>query len=131
MELPLRIDKKSGIPVYIQLEERIRLLVHGGRLRPGDLLPTVRSLAVDLKLNANTVARVYRDLQKEGVLELRRGIGTFVAETAGQPIETEAFAAFSNRVDELIEIGRSLGLSAKEISQLIQARWKEPHDAQR
>lgn len=129
MELPLHIDKHSGIPVYIQLAERIRLLVHEGKLRPGDPLPTVRSLAVDLKLNANTVARVYRDLQREGVLALRRGIGTFVAETAGQPIASESFQVLSTRVDELIELGRSLGLSAKELSQFIQARWRDHQDA--
>lgn len=129
MSLPLHIDKHSGIPVYIQLAERIRLLVHEGRLQPGDPLPTVRGLAVDLKLNANTVARVYRDLQREGVLALQRGIGTFVAETAGQPIASDAFRVLTGQVDELIELGRSVGMSAKELSQFIQARWKDHQDA--
>jgi len=129
MDLPLHIDKHSGIPVYIQLEERIRLLVHEGRLTPGDPLPTVRALAVDLQLNANTVARVYRDLQREGILALERGIGTFVADTAGEPIASESFAALTAQVDELIEFGRSLGMSAKELSQFIQARWKDNQDA--
>jgi GntR family transcriptional regulator len=125
MDLPLHIDRSSGIPVHIQLGERIRLLVHQGVLGPGAALPTVRSLAVQLKLNANTVARVYRDLQHEGVLTLRRGVGTFVAETAAEPIASESFALLAERTDALIELGRTLGLSAAELSQFIQTRWKD------
>ena len=80
MSLFSEIDKGSGIPFYIQLSEQIRLLVHEGRLGAGDPLPTVRELAVELEVNANTVARVYRDLQQAGVLDLRRGVGTFVSD---------------------------------------------------
>ena len=80
MNFPLKIDKRSGIPIYIQLGESIRLLIREGKLKPGDDLPTVRSLAVQLGINANTVARVYRELQTDGLLRLERGIGTFVAE---------------------------------------------------
>ena len=82
MTLPIAVDKQSGIPIYVQLAERIRLLVREGRLKPGDSMPTVRKLAVDLGVNANTVARVYRDLQADGVLRLERGLGTSVADTS-------------------------------------------------
>ena len=62
------IDRTRPTPVYVQLQEQIRLLVHRGVLEPGDLMPTVRSLAVELGVNANTVTRVYRELQSQGVL---------------------------------------------------------------
>ena len=83
MELRIEIEKRSAVPIYAQLRDQIRLLVLRGALAPGDSMPTVRALAVDLGVNANTVARVYRDLQTEGVLRLERGVGTFVTEGGG------------------------------------------------
>lgn len=80
MSLSVRINRKNGIPLYVQLEEQIRVLMHRGELQPGDLMPTVRELAVQLEINSNTVARVYRDLQNDGLLNLKRGIGTFVSD---------------------------------------------------
>ena len=82
MSLAVQINKTNGIPLYIQLEEQIRLLMHRGELKPGDLMPTVRSLAVELEINSNTVSRVYRDLQNEGLLTLKRGVGTSISEQA-------------------------------------------------
>ena len=76
--LAVDIEKGSAVPIYAQLRDQIRLLIHRGALVPGDMMPTVRALAVDLGINANTVARVYRDLQSEGLLRLERGIGTSV-----------------------------------------------------
>jgi GntR family transcriptional regulator len=75
----LDIDPSSPVPLHAQLAERIRLAIATGRLAPGDRLPTVRQLAVDLRVNSNTVARVYMELERAGVLETRRGLGTFVA----------------------------------------------------
>ena len=73
------IDAANPMPLYAQLERAIRLKIATGLLRPGDQLPTVRQLAVDLRINANTVARVYGELERAGVVETRRGIGTFVS----------------------------------------------------
>ena len=73
------IDPNDETPIYAQIERGIRAAIASGRLHVGDQLPTVRQLAVDLRVNANTVARVYGDLDKSGVLETRRGIGSFVA----------------------------------------------------
>jgi len=72
------IDTRDRTPIYAQLNRALRAAIAAGRLRPGDQLPTVRQLAVDLRLNANTVARVYTDLERDGVLETRRGVGSFV-----------------------------------------------------
>jgi GntR family transcriptional regulator len=77
------VDPKHPTPIYVQLDQGIRAAIATGRLAVGDQLPTVRQLAVELRVNANTVARVYTELERAGVLETRRGVGTFVA--ARQP----------------------------------------------
>src|SRR5262245_30679629 len=73
------IDPRDPTPIYAQLDRALRAAIAAGRLHPGDQLPTVRQLAVDLRVNANTVARVYADLERDGVLETRRGVGSFVS----------------------------------------------------
>jgi GntR family transcriptional regulator len=75
------IDTRDATPLHAQLERGILAAIAAGRLVPGDQLPTVRQLAVDLRVNANTVAKVYAHLERGGVLQTRRGVGTFVAAT--------------------------------------------------
>ena len=72
------IDPHDPTPIYAQLERGLRAAIVTNRLRPGDQLPTVRQLAVDLQVNANTVARVYAELERSGVIETRRGVGSFI-----------------------------------------------------
>ena len=76
------IDTRDAMPLHAQIERSIRVAIASLRLRPGDQLPTVRQLAVSLRINANTVAKVYTHLERTGALETRRGVGTFVAEPA-------------------------------------------------
>src|SRR5947207_1731136 len=76
------IDVHDPTPIYAQLDRGLRAAIAAGRLQPGDQLPTVRQLAVELRVNANTVARVYAELERAGILETRRGVGSFVAATA-------------------------------------------------
>jgi GntR family transcriptional regulator len=78
------IDAKDKTPLYAQLERGLRAAMATSRLRPGDQLPTVRQLAVELRINANTVARVYADLERSGAIETRRGVGSFVTASADQ-----------------------------------------------
>src|SRR6476660_226320 len=98
----LTIDSRDPTPIYAQLNRALRAAIATGRLTPGDQLPTVRQLAVELRVNANTVARVYVDLERDGVLETRRGVGSFVAATpqrARPPAEhTRRLRAFATRV---------------------------------
>jgi GntR family transcriptional regulator len=122
-----QIDRASPLPVYVQLAEQIRLLIHRGALAPGDPLPTVRELAVALSLNANTVTRVYRDLQQEGLLRLERGLGTSVA--PGQHREPTLadrdYQRIVKRTRELVVLCRESGLTARELAQLVESIWKE------
>ena len=114
----IEIDDRDSTPIYAQIERALRAAIATGRLKTGDQLPTVRALAVDLKVNANTVARVYADLERNGILETRRGVGSFVSaspEQARSPSEHQRrLRAFVTRtlasathegftLDELIE----------------------------
>jgi GntR family transcriptional regulator len=74
-----QVDAKHPTPLYAQLERSIRFAIATGRLRLGEQLPTVRQLAVELRINANTVAKVYAELERARVVETRRGVGTFVS----------------------------------------------------
>jgi GntR family transcriptional regulator len=94
------VDSKSPTPIYAQLDRSIRAAIATGELEAGSQLPTVRQLAVDLAVNANTVARVYAQLERDGVLETRRGVGTFVREAASPQV------ARTHRERELRELMR-------------------------
>ena len=80
MSSVFQVNTSHPMPLYAQLEQTIRFAIVTGKLRSGEQLPTVRQLAVDLRINANTVAKVYAELERAGVVETRRGVGTFVSE---------------------------------------------------
>ena len=89
--------QNNGIPIYVQLREQILALIGRGTLKPGSQLPTMREVAVALKIDLNTVQRAYAELERDGVLAKRRGMGSFVTEAPPAPRDarkrTEAFAA--------------------------------------
>jgi GntR family transcriptional regulator len=78
-----RPNPSSGVPIYLQLMEQVKHAIETGALRPGDQLPGIRPLAEELVINPNTVAKAYRELEHEGVIELRHGAGAFVSGNAG------------------------------------------------
>jgi GntR family transcriptional regulator len=94
------VDSNSATPIYAQLDRSIRTAIATGELAVGVQLPTVRQLAVDLAVNANTVARVYAQLERDGMLETRRGVGTFVRES---PSPQAARAHRERELRELIQ----------------------------
>jgi GntR family transcriptional regulator len=126
MPLQLAIDVRDATPIYAQLERGLRAAIASGRLAAGDQLPTVRQLAVDLQVNANTVARVYADLERAGVLETRRGVGSFVRATAARarpPGEHDRrLRAFVTRV---IADAATNGFTPEELVAQIDAHRKE------
>jgi GntR family transcriptional regulator len=95
------IDPHDPTPLYAQLDRAIRVAIATGRLEAGDRLPTVRQLAVELRINAYTVAKVYGELERAGVLETRRGVGTSVratsAEAATLPARKQQLTALADR----------------------------------
>jgi GntR family transcriptional regulator len=123
---PFTIDAADPTPIYAQLDRAIRAAVATGRLKAGDQLPTVRQLAVELKLNANTVARVYGELEQAGVLETRRGVGTFVTERPPEPAHgrqhKQHLRAFAERV-RMEAAAR--GFSVPELLEQLEAAHKK------
>jgi len=114
------IDPKSAVPIYLQIIGQIRRQVAAGLLAPGDQLPSVRDLASQLLINPNTAARVYRDLERDGLIETRRGQGTYVSPTAAALPEPERARIVSERLKETIDEARGLGLSDGAILNLCQ-----------
>ncbi|HEV2706861.1 MAG TPA: GntR family transcriptional regulator [Pyrinomonadaceae bacterium] len=117
-------NQTSGVPIYVQLMEQVKHAVETGALRAGDQLPPIRKVAEDLVVNPNTVAKVYRELEHEGVIELRHGAGAFV--TAGAA-ESEPPSARAERLRKAQAVVRgaatrldALGLSEEEMRRLFE-----------
>ena len=119
--MDLWIEPESKVPIYAQIEEQIRSMVAAGQLRPGDQLPTIRQLAADLRINYNTVARAYLDLDHEGVIRTQRGRGTFVA---GVPDEEEMAQVreeqLHNILSACLEEAQRLGYTPGEVAAAFQ-----------
>lgn len=122
----IAIDPRDPTPLYAQLECGIRVAIATGRLKPGDQLPTVRQMAVDLRVNANTVAKVYLALEREDVVVTKRGVGTFVTES--QPDESHS-ASRERQLKALTERfltdSTSLGFTPREVARYLAQRIKE------
>jgi GntR family transcriptional regulator len=122
----IQIDARDSTPIYAQIERALRAAIAAGRLAAGDQLPTVRQLAVDLQVNANTVARVYADLERQGVLETRRGVGSFVlaSPTKARPPSEHArrLRAFATRV---LADATAAGFTAAEVIAQLDAHRKD------
>jgi GntR family transcriptional regulator len=117
------IDQADRTPVYAQLERGIRSAIASGRLAVGDQLPTVRQLAVELRVNANTVAKVYTFLERAGVLETRRGVGTFIAARSPEPQEESLRRSDLGRlVDRFLADLSSHGFHVDDAMPVLQAR---------
>jgi GntR family transcriptional regulator len=122
----VQIDPRDSTPIYAQIERALRAAIATGRLKAGDQLPTVRQLAVDLQINANTVARVYADLERQGVLETRRGVGSFISaspEQARPPDEHQR--RLTSFVTRVLADAAAAGLSAQDLVTGIQSHLKE------
>lgn len=123
MNLPIQIDTADPLPIYAQLEKGIRLAIATGKLHLGDQLPTVRQLAVALRVNANTVAKVYAELERTGILESRRGVGTFVrAAVTGPMVSTARQQQLVQLTDRFLIEVTNLGFTLPELIAHLQAR---------
>ena len=117
----LRPNPSSGVPIYLQLMEHVKHAIETGALRPGEQLPGIRPLAEELVINPNTVAKAYRELEHEGVIELRHGAGAFVSGNARAKKVTDKFRAGKTIVAAAIERLRARGVTDEEIRRLFEA----------
>jgi GntR family transcriptional regulator len=117
----LRPNPSSGVPIYLQLMEQLKHGIETGALRPGEQLPGMRRLAEELVINPNTVAKAYRELEHEGVIELRQGTGAFVAANARATQMTDTFRVAQEIVAAAIRRLHDRGVTDDEIRRLFEA----------
>ncbi|HEX4277512.1 MAG TPA: GntR family transcriptional regulator [Bryobacteraceae bacterium] len=110
-----RLDMRSGVPVYRQIIDQVHAARASGVVRPGDQLPTVRQLAVDLSINPNTVVRAYRELELTGALTTQQGTGTFITDTKVKHDEEERERRLDQLVAEFAARAGREGFTVKEL----------------
>src|SRR5512135_3617571 len=121
----IRVDPTLPSPIWSQIEESVRHLVASGALRPGAVVPSVRDLARDQRINPNTVAKAYQRLVEAGVLETRRGEGTFVAEKPPAMPAGERARVLREGATRLATLAVNLGASRAEAAAALQSAWPE------
>jgi GntR family transcriptional regulator len=119
----LDLNSADDRPIYGQIADRVKFAVAGGVLRPGDLVPSVRELSKQLVVNPNTVARAYRDLQTEGLLESVRGMGLQVADGAVDRCRAARREMVRQRLRQVIEEARQSKMDPAEIEAILREEW--------
>lgn len=129
MWLPIRIDEQRPEPLYHQITTQLRRLILGGQLQAGTTLPSIRELAMSLKCSAITVRRVYQDLENEGLIRTRQGMGTFVANIGDTVKSAQVLAHVADQLGQAIEDGLQQQCTLDELetlfAELIQIKRKE------
>ena len=120
-----QVDSKHPTPIYHQLDRSIRFAIATGKLSIGDQLPTVRQLAVELRINANTVAKVYAELERSGVVETRRGVGTFVTARPNEAASSrDRERHLKELTDHFIAQSHDRGFSLDDVIEHLEKRRK-------
>lgn len=114
------LDPKTGTPFYRQVIDQIRFGIAAGKLKAGEQLPTVRALAVDLKVNLNTIAKAYKELEIQNVLQTQQGTGTFISETTIRLSDKEKNSKLKEICNEFSAIAFSYGFSIDDIINQLQ-----------
>ena len=120
--MDIHISPHDGVPIYLQIVNQVKYLVASGRLAPGEELPAIRILALQLQVNPNTVARAYRELEVAGVVEKRRTAGTYVSDAGSRLARRERLKIVAERIDALLAEARSLGIGTDEVIDLVRQR---------
>jgi GntR family transcriptional regulator len=120
--MQLRISVQDGAPIYQQIVEQVKYLVAAGRLKPGDDVPPIRVLAEQLRINPNTVARAYLELEREGMVTMRRGFGTTVAQVKSLLPRREKLRILAEPADVLLTHARHLDIELEDVIKLLRER---------
>lgn len=123
--IEFHLEGRSGVPTYLQIVHQVRQAVRLGILRPGDQLPTVKEVVAQLTINPNTVLHAYRQLDLEGIVEGRRGVGTFVASDV-PPIEPVDVKSLRSSLQRWIEQARATGLDEESMGALFADALRPP-----
>lgn len=122
--IDFKLDPKSGVPFYRQIIDQIRYGVANGDLKVGEQLPTVRALAVQLKVNLNTVGKAYKELEIQSMLETQQGTGTFIGSSNIQISRSERQNKLSSICSEYLSIASSYGFGAEEMIDELKKRQR-------
>lgn len=114
-----RIDPRSPVPIYAQIAGRLRVAVASGELKSGDPLPSVRALATQLRINPATVSQAYRELEREGTVEMRQGAGTYVSAVSNDRRRRDRIAEARRLVREMLAEAARVGIAADELDQAL------------
>jgi GntR family transcriptional regulator len=117
----VKIDPRSHVPIYLQIAEEVRSAVAAGLYRPGDALPSLRALAIDVKVNPNTVQRAYDELEREGLVYSQRGKGLFVAEQGTASAQTRTHEAVRRALEEGIRAAGAAGMNVPQVRVLFES----------
>jgi GntR family transcriptional regulator len=120
--MQLHVSPADGVPIYLQIVNQVKYLVSSGRMAAGEELPAIRTLAEQLLINPNTVARAYRELELAGVVEKRRTAGTYVSGGASPLSRRERVKILGRRVDALLAEARQMDVSLDDVIDLIHQR---------
>jgi GntR family transcriptional regulator len=118
----LHISTHDGVPIYLQIVNQVKYLVASGRLEPGAEMPPIRTLAEQLLINPNTVARAYRELELAGVVEKRRTAGTYVSGAALRLARRERLKIVGERIDALLAEARQMNIDTDSLVELLRER---------
>lgn len=126
----LKLNPASGVPIYLQLMEQIKYAIETGAVRLGEQLPGIRRLAEDLVMNPNTVAKAYRELEHEGVIELRHGSGAFVSMQNGADGRADRFERARPVLETAMRRLADLGLTDEEMRRLFEHELNQLREQQ-
>jgi GntR family transcriptional regulator len=118
----IHISASDGVPIYLQIVNQVKYLVAGGSLESGEELPPIRILAERLGINPNTVARAYRELEADGLVEKRRTAGTYVSTAGSRLTKPARLKIVTERVDALLAESRQLDIAISEVVELLRRR---------
>ena len=124
MTIEIKIDLKSGVPFYRQVIDQVKAAIATETLSPGDRLPTVRQLAVDLSINPNTVSRAYTELELTGLVETQMGSGTFVGSRQVKPDDVEQRRMLNQLCQEFLSRVSTHGFTLDDVLQNLEQRRK-------
>ncbi len=120
----LKVDARSGVPIYVQVVDQVQHAVEVGSLEAGDRLPTVRALAKELTVAPNTIVKAYNELQRSGLIESRPGVGTVVTEGVGDVARERRVAALNERLAVLVRDAVGLGVTEDELWERFDAEFE-------
>ncbi len=120
--MQLKISVQDGAPIYQQIVEQVKYLVAAGRLKSGDDVPPIRVLAEQLRINPNTVARAYLELEREGIVTMRQGLGTTVTQVRTPLPRREKLRILAEPADVLLANARHLNVELEEVITLLRER---------